>query len=295
MRRGPAAWCAAVLLLVVGAVAACAPEEIGRVDPEITVSQSGSGAPTLVYVTPLNVERTYRRTVWPGTGPTIQDGDPLLLRFWVEDGTTAGVVTENFSSTPVPQVFTRADLGDDLYETLVGQNVGARLLQVTPPGEAPEDAYPAVTVVDVLPTRATGTTVVPRGDLPTVRLETDGAPSMYATGAEPPTTLTIQPLVRGSGRQIEADDVVTVQYAGFSWTTGEVFDSTWDRGQPSSFALSDVPAIQEGLVEQTTGSQVMLVVPPSYDLGATQSEALAGQTLVFVIDILASGPQGVTR
>jgi peptidylprolyl isomerase len=39
----------------------------------------------------------------------------------------------------------------------------------------------------------------------------------------------------------------------------------------------------------------MLVVPPSYDLGATASEALAGQTLVFVIDILASEPQGVSR
>jgi peptidylprolyl isomerase len=137
--------------------------------------------------------------------------------------------------------------------------------------------------------------VVPRVDLPTVGLGADGTPSLSATGTEPPTSLTIQPLVRGSGRQIEAGDVVTVQYAGFSWTTGEVFDSTWDRGQPSSFALSDVPAIQEGLVEQTTGSQVMLVIPPSYDLGATQSEALAGQTLVFVIDILASGPQGVTR
>jgi peptidylprolyl isomerase len=32
----------------------------------------------------------------------------------------------------------------------------------------------------------------------------------------------------------------------------------------------------------------MVVVPPSYPLGATQSEELAGQTIVFVIDLLAT-------
>ena len=56
--------------------------------------------------------------------------------------------------------------------------------------------------------------------------------------------------------------------------------------------FADVPAFHEGLAEQTTGSQVMLVVPPTYDLGATQSEALAGQTLVFVVDILAVAAGG---
>ena len=126
-------------------------------------------------------------------------------------------------------------------------------------------------------------------------LAADGAPTITPTGTAAPSTLVIQPLQRGTGRQVEKTDVVTVQYAGFSWTTGEAVDSTWDRGQPSSFALSDVPAFADGLAEQTTGSQVLLVVPPTYDLGATQSEALAGQTLVFVVDILASEPEGVSR
>jgi peptidylprolyl isomerase len=295
VRRGrsvPAALAAAVLALVVGA---CGSPEAPGADPDITVTGDPGGTPTLTYVTPLVVGHTYRRVVWPGTGPLLPEGGPLLLRFWVEDGTTARVVTENYSATPVPQVLARGDLGDALYETLSGQRVGARLLQVTPPGDEAEEGYPAVTVIDVLPTRAMGEDVQPREDLPAVTLAENGAPSLTATQTAPPEDLTIQALIRGSGRQIEANDVVTVQYAGFSWATGEAFDSTWDRGQPTSFALSDVPALAEGLVEQTTGSQVMLVVPPSYDLGATHSEALAGQTVVLVIDVLASGPQGVNR
>ena len=98
-----------------------------------------------------------------------------------------------------------------------------------------------------------------------------------------------------TGDQVEATDVVTVQYTGFAWTTGEEFDSTWKHGLPVSFSLQDVQAWGEGLVDQPVGSQVMLVVPPTYALGVTESEELAGQTVVFVVDILATGhPEPVT-
>lgn len=297
MRRRRAATVLTALVGLVGLVgilAACS-EPILSTDPDITVSGDAGGTPTLTYVAPLSVDHTYRRTVWPGTGPALVDDGPVLLRYWVEDGSTASLVSENYSTSPVPQVLSKSDLGADLYGTLEGQHVGARLLQVTPAGDDTKESYPAVTVVDVLPTRADGPAVAPKEGLPAVTLAGNGAPTITPTGTDPPTSLVIQALLRGSGRQVEPTDVVTVQYAGFSWATGEPVDSTWDRGQPSSFALSDVPAFAEGLAEQPTGSQVMLVVPPSYDLGATESEALAGQTLVFVVDILASGPEGVSR
>ena len=283
---------ALLMALVVGLLAACS-QAVVATDPDITVSGDAGGTPTLTYVAPLNVDHTYRRTVWPGTGPELVDGGQVLLRYWVEDGTTGLQVSENYSTSPIPQVLSLGDLGADLYKTLKGERVGARLLQVTPASDS--QTYPAVTVIDVLPTRADGPAVAPKADLPAVTLAADGTPTIKPTGADPPSTLVVQPLLRGSGRQVEKTDVVTVQYAGFSWATGEAVDSTWDRGQPKSFGLADVPAFAEGLAEQPTGSQVMLVVPPSYDLGATQSEALKGQTLVFVVDILASEPEGVTR
>jgi peptidylprolyl isomerase len=284
---------ALLLVLVVGLLAACS-QAVVPTDPDITVSGEAGGTPILTYVAPLNVDHTFRRTVWPGTGPELVDGGQVLLRYWVEDGSTAGPpISENYSTSPIPQVLSLGDLGTDLYNTLKGQHVGARLLQVTPPGTS--QTFPVVTVIDVLPTRADGPAVAPKPDLPAVTLGADGTPSIKPTGTDPPTSLVVQPLLRGSGRQVEKTDVVTVQYAGFSWATGEAFDSTWDRGQPKSFGLADVPAFAEGLAEQPTGSQVMLVVPPTYDLGATQSEALKGQTLVFIVDILASQPEGVTR
>ena len=124
--------------------------------------------------------------------------------------------------------------------------------------------------------------------LPTVE-EADGVPTLTATGTPPPDDLVVQPLVRGTGTQVNAGDVITVQYGGFAWDDGALFDSTWQRGLPVSFLLSDVPPWAEGLVDQPTGSRVMLVVPPSYPLGVTDAEELAGKTVVFVIDILATG------
>ncbi|MNW70760.1 FK506-binding protein [compost metagenome] len=45
---------------------------------------------------------------------------------------------------------------------------------------------------------------------------------------------------------------------------------------------------QQGLVGQTVGSQVLLVIPPELAYGAEASESnpLGGETLIFVLDIL---------
>jgi peptidylprolyl isomerase len=255
----------------------------------VTVTGEPGAAPTITYLTPLQVDKTRTEQIWPGTGAELVEGAPVLIDFWLEDATDATLVKESYTTNPTAMLLTEEDLGKDLYETLRGQQVGARMLQISPgSGEGATD-YPTVTVVDVLPTRADGEPKPPRADLPAVTLDASGAPTITPTGTEPPTTLVAQPLIRGSGEQVAASDVVTVQYTGFAWTTGEAFDSTWTHGLPVSFSLQDVQAWAEGLVDQPVGSQVMLVVPPTYALGVTESEELAGQTVVFVVDILATG------
>ncbi|MDQ0374837.1 FKBP-type peptidyl-prolyl cis-trans isomerase [Cellulomonas humilata] len=255
----------------------------------VTVSGEPGAAPTITYLTPLQVDKTRTEQIWPGTGAELVEGAPVLIDFWLEDATDATLVKESYSTNPTAMLLTEEDLGTDLYETLRGQQVGARMLQVSPGSGAGATDYPTVTVVDVLPTRADGEAKPPRADLPVVTLDASGAPTITPTGTEPPATLVAQPLIRGSGEQVAASDVVTVQYTGFAWTTGEPFDSTWTHGLPVSFSLQDVQAWAEGLVDQPVGSQVMLVVPPTYALGVTESEELAGQTVVFVVDILATG------
>ncbi|WP_421733500.1 FKBP-type peptidyl-prolyl cis-trans isomerase [Cellulomonas sp.] len=255
----------------------------------VTVSGEPGEAPTITYVTPLQVDETRTEQIWPGTGAELVEGAPVLIDFWLEDASDASLVKESYSTNPTAMLLTEEDLGTDLYKTLRGQQVGARLLQVSPGSGSGATDYPTVTVVDVLPTRAEGTPAPVRADLPVVTLDASGSPSITPTGTEPPATLVAQPLVRGSGEQVGATDVVTVQYTGFAWTTGEAFDSTWSHGLPVSFSLQDVQAWAEGLVDQPVGSQVMLVVPPTYALGVTDSEELAGQTVAFVVDILATG------
>ena len=45
----------------------------------------------------------------------------------------------------------------------------------------------------------------------------------------------------------------------------------------------------KGLVGQTVGSQVLLVIPPDLAYGATEQGTIpANSTLVFVVDILAA-------
>lgn len=279
---------AALPLALVALLVGCTPD--AEPEPEVMVSGEAGEPPTLTYVTPLTVDETISQVVWEGTGPELVEGAPVLIDFWLEDASDASLVKESYSTSPKPYTLTAEALGADLYGTLKGQRVGARLLQISPPSGTGAANYPTVTVIDVLPTRADGEAVTPREGLPTVTLAPDGSPTISVPEGAPPTELVVQPLLKGAGAQVAEGDEVTVQYTGFAWTTGEPFDSTWTTGQPVSFSLDSVAAWSEGLVEQTVGSQVMLVVPPSYGLGAAQSEELAGETLVFVVDILASGP-----
>ncbi len=283
----------AVLAVLTLLLAACGSTPT-TADPEVTVTGGPGDAPTVTYLTPLTVESTHRETVWPGTGADLVDGGPVLIDFWLENATDASLVKESYSTSPTPRLLTEADLGTDLYETLRGQQVGARLLQVAPGGQGAD--YPTVTVLDVLPTRAVGEPRPQDPALPAVTVTEDGSPTLVPTGTPPPADLVVQPLLRGTGPQVGPGDVITVQYSGFAWEDGELFDASWSRGLPVSFLLSDVQAWAEGLVDQPTGSQVMLVVPPSYPLGVTDAEDLAGQTVVFVIDILATGtPEEASR
>lgn len=85
---------------------------------------------------------------------------------------------------------------------------------------------------------------------------------------------------------------MTVQYKG--WLLGgdasKPFDSSWSRGGPATFSLSQVvKGWTNGLAGQTVGSQVLLVVPPSEGYGDTAQNGIpANSTLVFVVDILSA-------
>jgi peptidylprolyl isomerase len=108
-------------------------------------------------------------------------------------------------------------------------------------------------------------------------------------------------LIQGDGNAILADGIVTINYHGVNGRDAAVFDSSFTRGTPASFPLANVIAgFKTGLTGQKVGSRVLVVIPSSEGYGETGSSdgtIKAGDTLIFVVDILAASatePSGKT-
>jgi peptidylprolyl isomerase len=107
----------------------------------------------------------------------------------------------------------------------------------------------------------------------------------------PPATLQVRDVVQGNGKSAETGDTISVQYVGVSWSTGQQFDSSWDRGkQPFKFKLGSgmvIPGWDQGLVGMRQGGRRELVIPPNLAYGAQgQPPAIApNETLIFVVDL----------
>jgi peptidylprolyl isomerase len=131
------------------------------------------------------------------------------------------------------------------------------------------------------------------GDLPSVSGAFGEAPEITVPEVDPPAELQTVVLQPGDGADVVAGNLLVVNYAGVTWDGGTSFDSSFDRGQPAAFSIGSgavIPGWDTGLVGQTVGSRVMLVVPPGDAYGdnpPSGSNIEAGATLVFVVDIIA--------
>lgn len=119
-------------------------------------------------------------------------------------------------------------------------------------------------------------------------------PSVVVPTGSPPAQLETHDLIVGSGATAKAGDTVSVQYVGYSWTTGKQFDASWDRGQPFDFALGEHQVItgwDEGVAGMKVGGRRELVIPPSLGYGASSPGPgiTANDTLIFVVDLVKIG------
>jgi peptidylprolyl isomerase len=140
--------------------------------------------------------------------------------------------------------------------------------------------------------RATGTTVAPKPGLPTVRTDAAGRPTITLPRSAPPSDLVVQPLIVGRGAKVQRGQQVRAQYLGVVWPGGREFDSSWRRGTAAGFTVGRgdiVAGLDRGLVGQSVGSRVLVVVPPDDGYGAAGNAAFGVRgtdTLVFVVDLL---------
>ena len=125
-----------------------------------------------------------------------------------------------------------------------------------------------------------------------------GAPEVPIPLGAPPTELTTQDLVVGSGTPVALGDSITVNYIGVSCSTGKIFDSSYSRGTPATFPLDQGGLIEgwtQGIPGMMPGGRRVLVIPPAQGYGSTGNSRIApDETLVFVVDVVSSAPGTTT-
>ena len=116
-------------------------------------------------------------------------------------------------------------------------------------------------------------------------------PEIDFPGGEAPADLVITDIVEGDGAEAKAGDVAHVHYVGVAFSTGEEFDSSWNRGAPLSFPLGHGHVISgwdQGVVGMKVGGRRQLTIPPHLGYGDRGAGGVIkpGETLIFVVDLL---------
>jgi len=125
--------------------------------------------------------------------------------------------------------------------------------------------------------------------------DTTTKPVIPKPSGSPPRRLDKQDIVKGKGPAAKPGDIVTVQYVGVAFSTGDEFDASWDRGQPFAVPLGAGQVIEgwdKGLVGMRKGGRRMLTIPPELAYGSEGSPPTIApnETLIFVIDAIDIKP-----
>lgn len=268
---------------------------------EVTVVQSETLAPDIEFEPGLNYVEEQTRVLWEGEGEPLQEGQPLLLDIYGESLIDGTVMMNTFDGSPESFLMAPEIVGEGIYEALQTVRVGGRVLVVSPPGEGEDEFEPVAIVVDVLPTHAQGEEQTPVAGMPEVTLGEAGEPVVeVASDREASTELEVATLINGGGSQVRSASQVLVNYTmvhhddspadedegldvGDEWQAGDVFDTSWEVEREPLLVdmgeVSAVPGFQQGLLDQTAGSRVLMVVPPA--LGYPERGSM-----IIVVDIL---------
>jgi len=103
-----------------------------------------------------------------------------------------------------------------------------------------------------------------------------------------PSGLQYKVITQGTGATPGPEDVVKVQYTGTT-ISGTKFDSSYDRGEPATFRVSNViRGWVEGLQLMQTGSKYMLYIPADLAYGERGAGSIIKpfETLIFEVELL---------
>lgn len=158
----------------------------------------------------------------------------------------------------------------------------------------------------------TTTAATSTGAAPTVTGGFGEEPTIELPAGDAGSDLVVEVLEKGDGVVVADGQLVVADFLGQRWAAGrkapatsddpsanpgdpaaeDVIDSTFNGGTPQSFSLAEgnvLPGWLEGLVGQTVGSRVLLVLPPESAFGPGGNPDFgiaADDSLVFVFDLL---------
>lgn len=281
----------------------CESYETGAGAEQISVTGALGEQPEVTFPTPLSGSGVETAIIIEGDGGELIGGQQVLLHFMGFNAATGNSLqASDFTSTNyVPQDLAEGAV-PDFCKALTGVNVGSRVavlldaenahgsVGIDSLGIGADDGVIFIfDIIDAYLPRANGSAQPAQAGIPTVINAPNGQPGIQIPSAEAPSEFASAVLIEGGGEPIEIGDSAVLHYTGWTWL-GEQFDSSWERGAPATF-----PITNEGLIEGfvmaldqvTIGSQVIAVIPPELGYGdSAQGSIPAGSTLIFVIDVL---------
>lgn len=281
----------------------------------VTVSGGqGDQAPDVKVADGFSVGETTTEVVQEGEGAEVTDGSTVVVNYVALNAKNNNTF-DNTYERGQPQTFTldqSQGLPQGIIDSLVGQKVGSRVTAAVPPkalfgpqGNQQLQIGGQDTVVFVFDIEQASDPdpleqIESQGQelpaaLPQLKTNEGGTPTGFeeqpSTEAAP-EQLRVETLVEGDGPEVESGDLLTVHYLGQIYPDGEVFDQSYDGGQPATFQVGVGALISgwdKGLIGLKKGSRVVLSVPPDEGYGQQGQPSVGikgSDTLIFVVDVL---------
>ncbi|MFG1946491.1 FKBP-type peptidyl-prolyl cis-trans isomerase [Nonomuraea sp. NPDC048826] len=304
MRRALAALAAVPLLFFAAACGGSDTASTGDGSAGVKVTGQAGAKPTVTFPSGAPATKSSYKVLEAGTGPAVKSGDQIVvnLTVWNWDGKDNALQGSTYDTKTPETLPVNEQLPQLLRDGFTKLKHGGRLLAVmandltTPAAGQTTPAEPTkVFVMDVIGTQPKAASGTETGEtLEGVEVKNPGgeqAPTLTTkTSDKPSKKLVVKTLIKGEGAPVKPEQTLSVHYTGKIWGTDKEFDSSWGRGEPASFALSQViKGWQQGLAGVPVGSRVVMSIPPDLGYGAQEQQGIpANSTLVFVVDILAA-------
>ncbi len=266
---------------------------------ELKITEVADDAPTVTATWPFSVDTTFVKVLKEGSGEAIKSNAIVSINYVGVNGRDGNVFDSSYKYG-LPVSFSLQQVIPGFQKGLTGQKVGSTVvIAVTGsdgyvggnPNAGIEDGDTLIFVCEIADASLSG----PVGDLVTqpegqpVVTDHEGVPTVSVPNPDTaPTELLVQPIINGKGKPVTADSKIMANYIMVDYRTGKTLASTYESGPQVDDLNNLIVGWREGLVGQTVGSRVLLVVPSekAYPDGNANPKIDPDTDLVFVVDLL---------